>query len=735
VKPLIRGSCSACHNPGQLRGGLDLARFLDESGGQALKERDLWERVARKLQAREMPPEGQPRPPAQQIAAATQFIQQYYAQQDSTAIIEPGRVTARRLNRYEYTNTVRDLLGVNLRVADDFPPDPYAYGFDNIGDSLSLSPILTEMYMRAAEQIARATIATGPPPKVLSVRYESRTMGQQRQMNVQTIHDFPADANYSLGFQWAQSEPLGTTVTGHIYLDGKEVLNRTIVLTGLEDHAMVATRVPVASGPHLFEVRMEVAPDAHQPKPLHGSLPYPTVLEVVGPFDPKPFDQTASFKQIFFKGRPRPGQEPKYAREILARLATRAYRRPVTRSELDQLVRLAGLVHSRGGSFYEGIQVAIEGILMSPNFLFRIERDLPGDGPRRITDFELSSRLSYFLWSSMPDDELFSLAEKNQLHNPGVLQAQVRRMMADPRAGSLASNFGEQWLETRNIEFQKPDAKTFPNYDLELRDDMLTETRLFLQSIITEDRSILELLNAKYTYLNERLAKFYGIPGVEGSEFRRVDLTGTGRGGILTQASVLTATSYPTRTSPTIRGKWILTNILNTPPPEPPANVPALTGSSEGAKFTSIRQRLEMHRSNPVCASCHQGMDPLGFALENYDAIGRWRASESGAPINASGRLPDGTTFNGALELKAVLLAQSSRFIDTVSEKLLTYALGRGLEPYDRPAIARIEDRVKASGDRFSVLIDGIVDSAPFQMRRSETIQSTPLSETAQEHH
>jgi hypothetical protein len=360
-------------------------------------------------------------------------------------------------------------------------------------------------------------------------------------------------------------------------------------------------------------------------------------------------------------------------------------------------------------------------MLMSPNFLFRIERDPPGDASHRISDFELASRLSYFLWSSMPDDQLLSLAAKGQLHNPDDLHAQVRRMLADPRARSLASNFGGEWLQTRNLEFQKPDAKTFPEYDVELQSDMETETELFIQSIISDDRSILDFLDGKYTFVNERLAKFYGIPGVQGREFRRVSLDGTERSGILTQASVLTASSYPTRTSPTIRGKWILTNILNTPPPEPPANVPALVNANEGGKVMSVRQRLEMHRSNPVCASCHSGMDPLGFALENYNAIGQWRTTADGLPVDASGRLPDGATFSGAAQLKALLMAQSPKFVDCLTEKLLTYALGRGLEPYDRPAVKQIVLRVEKNDYRFSVLIGGIVDSAPFQMRHRET--------------
>jgi hypothetical protein len=465
---------------------------------------------------------------------------------------------------------------------------------------------------------------------------------------------------------------------------------------------------------------MEVAPDSSQPKPFHGLLPYPTSLEVIGPYKPIPLEQTASYQRIFFKGPARGKQD---AREILERLAYRAYRRPVTKAEVDQLVNLTKVVHRHGGGFNEGIQIALEGILMSPNFLFRIERDPAGEASHQVSDYELASRLSYFLWSSMPDDQLLSLAAKGQLHDPEVLHAQTRRMLADAKAGALATNFASEWLGTRNLNFEAPDAKAFPQYDVELRDAMQTETEMFFESIVAEDRNILDFLSGKYTFVNERLAKLYGIPGVQGRDFRRVDLDGTERSGILTQASVLTINSYPTRTSPTIRGKWILTNILNTPPPDPPANVPALATSKEDGKQPSIRARLEMHRANPVCASCHSGMDPLGFALENYDAIGTWRTAVDGLPVDASGLLPDGTKFSGAEQLKTLLMAQSPKFVDCLTEKLLTYALGRGLESSDRPAVKKIELAVEKKGYRFSALVDGIVNSAPFQMRHAQNVR------------
>jgi hypothetical protein len=724
VKPVIQQSCSGCHNATAMTGGLDLSRFLKESRPEALKDREVWEKVILKLKAGEMPPPGMPRPPAEKLAAVSQWLEQQYETADADA--KPGNLTVRRLNRYEYTNTLRDLLAVNLDAAADFPPDPYAYGFDNIGDALSLSPALTEMYLKAAQRTARAAIPLTPPETGVSIKYDAVSIRQSGHMHIQTVHPFPVEADYTLRMAWEQQVPVGTVMTAHIFLDGQEVAKRTFAFTTGQERAVSATKLHVTQGPHkieaLMEVAPEVAPDSHQPKPFHGRLPYPTSLEVIGPYKPIPLEQTASYQRIFFKGPPR-GKQEAYTREILERLAYRAYRRPVTQAEVDRLVNLTKVVHRHGGGFNEGIQIALEGILMSPNFLFRIERDPAGEASHPVSDYELASRLSYFLWSSMPDDPLLSLAAKGQLHDPAVLHAQTRRMLADAKAGALATNFAGEWLGTRNLNFEGPDAKAFPQYDVELRDAMQTETQMFFESIVAEDRSILDFLSGQYTFVNERLAKLYGIPGVQGRNFRRVALDGTKRSGILTQASVLTITSYPTRTSPTIRGKWILTNILNTPPPDPPANVPALATSKEDGKHTSIRARLEMHRANPVCASCHSGMDPLGFALENYDAIGSWRTAVDGLPVDASGVLPDGKTFSGAEQLKTLLMAQSPKFVDCLTEKLLTYALGRGLESSDRPAVKKIELAVEKKGYRFSALVDGIVNSAPFQMRHAQNVR------------
>jgi mono/diheme cytochrome c family protein len=735
VKPLIEQNCVGCHNPTKMKGDLDLERFLSKSSSDALKDRATLELVIQKLKAGEMPPPGKPKPAPAQIDAATTWIEQQYATIDSNAAPNAGRVVAHRLNRYEYNNTVRDLLDVNLRFADDFPPDPYGYGFDNIGDVLSLSPMLTEKYMKAAEDVAHTAVPVGPPLKSSQVRYEPFKLGQDHRFDVTVTHDFPADGIYTLRFGWEEVVPQNTIATGHIYLDGKLLMQDRILIDVNKEKALYVRDVPVTQGPHQFEAFMEMAPLSEQP--AHRGRLYPTYvteMEVIGPTKTVPASQTASYRRIFFRGPPTGPHQAEYNREIIARLARRAYRRPVTKVEVDRLVRLTRLVRSHGGSFEGGIQIALEAILMSPNFLFRIEQDPPGGAIHRISDMELASRLSFFLWSSMPDDELLALAEHDQLHTPDVLHAQVRRMLADPKAHSLATNFAGQWLETRNLQFQKPDHKTFPDYDAQLQDAMRTETEMFFQAVVSEDRSILDFLDGKFTFLNDRLATLYGIPGVEGREFRRVSLAGTERSGVITQASVLTASSYPTRTSPVIRGKWVLENIFNTPPPPPPANVPALDDHNLGSA-ASVRQRLEEHRANPACAACHSHMDPLGFALENYDAIGRWRTTEGTLPIDSNGQLPDGTTFSGTRELKALLRSESPQFVRGFTEKMLTYSLGRGLETYDRPAVENIAGQIEANGDRFSVLIDGIVDSLPFQMRQREapaasTIPSSILHTT-----
>ncbi len=703
VKPFVKTYCAGCHSGAAAAGGLKMA-----PGPQ---DRETWEKMIDKVRGGEMPPPGVRKPPAAEAAAFIASVEKYYAQQDRRTPPDPGRLTAHRLNRYEYNRTVQDLLGVKLRAADEFPVDPFGYGFDNIGDALTLSPLLTEKYLKAAERLARAALPSGQPEKVIAARYMAEALGQRNQLHIQTLHDFPVDGEYTLRTAWFQGMPAGFAMRGRLYLDRQLVLDQPIRIYTEMDRGIEAQHIRIAQGPHLIEAEIEI-PATHK-----GAKPYPEYIQVHGPFAQAKPEETESYRRIFPCGHAVGQHSPTCIRRTLSTLARRAYRRPVEKQEVESLIALADFARSRGATTEEAVRVAIEAILMSPHFLFRTEHDPAGPQPRRVTELELASRLSYFLWSSMPDDELLSLAEKGRLR--ANLPAQVRRMMADARSQALAENFSAQWLQTRNLEALKPDPKKFPEFDSELRDAMRQETERFFAALVQEDRSILDLLDAPFTYLNERLAKFYGIPGVTGREFRRHSLAGTDRSGVLTHASVLAVSSYPTRTSPVIRGKWVLENLLNKPPPPPPPDVPQLD-EKKLSTAASFRQQLEQHRQSPQCAGCHARMDPIGFGLENYDAIGRWRTSENGLPLDTSGVLPNGKSFQNATELKAILKADAPRFARALSEKLLTYALGRGLEPYDRPAVLRIAQRVEQNGYRFSELIAAVIESVPFQMRRAQ---------------
>jgi hypothetical protein len=647
-------------------------------------------------------------------------------------------VTARRLNRAEYNNTIRDLLGVDLRPADDFPGDDSGYGFDNIGDVLTISPVLMEKYLAAAEKLARAAIVAEPPVfKPSLARYLApRSADEPRDPNDPYVlpydwrggltarHDFPARGSYELRFRVADArkgdfppEPV-TIYVDDVALDTAEIEANQY------ERGELGVRAKIPAGPHA--VRVSFRDDYYEPRDPdpenRGRKLLVDYLDVKGPYDPVPPPLPASHKRIFVCD-PASGAKPgECARTILARLAFQAYRRPVTEEEVSKLVRFVDLARQQGEPFERGIQVALQAILVSPHFLFRIERD-PADagreGVHRVNDHELASRLSYFLWSSMPDAELFRLAEAGILRQPEVLEAQARRMLGDLKSQALIDNFAGQWLELRNLPSATRDPERFPAFDQELLQAMRRETELFFADIMGADRSILDFLDGRYTYVNERLARHYGISGVEGEQFRRVALDGRQRSGVLTQASVLTVSSYPTRTSPVLRGLWLLENILGAPPPPPPAVVPALNEEAVGTAAT-LRERLEQHRADPSCAVCHERMDALGFALENYDAIGGWRTHDGALLIDASGVLPEGKSFNNAAELKAILRGQASEFTKNLAEKMLIYALGRGLEQYDRPVITQITRRMAEGDYRFSRLVIEIVKSAPFQMRRGE---------------
>jgi PAS domain-containing protein len=736
VQPFLKSNCLLCHNAKLKVGGLSLDGYANARA--ALQNREIWEKVIQKLRTGQMPPKGRPVPEPEQVAQVTHWFELEFARMDRSLKPDPGRVTARRLNRVEYNNTVRDLTGVDFKPAADFPPDDSGYGFDNIGDVLSLSPVLMEKYLAAAEKIARQAIVADPPPKPTREKIEHTPVAPEESPARDLIrkYQFPVEGDYVLrGAVGGRREALVIS----LWLDGHQIQTGPVTTVD-EAPRFGEVRVHVTAGEH--ELKATIAhddsrqdapadPDEEKPKDKKkkgGRDPYVDRFEIAGPYNPHDRPLTESHKRIFICGHANGQHHPECARLIVAALARRAYRRPVSSDEIDGLTRFVSMAQQQGDSFEQGVRVALEAVLVSPHFLFRIENDPDPNNAtvsHRVDDYELASRLSYFLWSTMPDEELFRLAAARKLRKPEVLSAQVRRMLLDAKSSALVDNFAGQWLELRNLDSFKPDPERFPEFDEDLRNAMRQETRLFFEAVIHEDRSILDFIDGKYTFLNERLAKYYGIPGVTGKEFRRVSLSGDERSGVLTQASVLMVSSYPTRTSPVLRGKWILENFLNDPPPPPPPGVPNLNEAAIGTT-ASLRQQLEQHRANPACAVCHTRMDPLGLGLENYDAVGRWRTKDGKFDIDSTGTLPGGRTFRSPAELKEILKSDRDAFAQCLAEKMLTYALGRGLERYDRPAVNLICRRLAASDYRFSRLVLGIVQSPAFEMRHGEAPGRTP---------
>jgi hypothetical protein len=743
VQPFLKTNCFLCHNEKLKVGGLNLEGYHDAKS--ALQDREVWEKVVQKLRTGQMPPKGRPAPQPEEIATVTQWFELQFARLDRNMKPDSGRVTARRLNRVEYNNTIRDLVGVDFKPAADFPADDSGYGFDNIGDVLSLSPVLMEKYLAAAEKIARRAIVADPPPKPTREKIDHAPVSQEESpaRDLMFKHAFPVEGDYVL--RGAAGGPRHALLMT-LWLDGREL--KTFPIHTDDDTPRVGEmRVHVRAGEHELKAtlmhddsRPDAAPDPEEAKAKDQAdkaknkkkpvvrRPFVDRIEINGPYNPHARPLTESHKRIFICGHA-PGQhKPGCARLIVAELARRAYRRPVSDEEAGGLVHFVSMAQQNGDSFEQGVRVALEAILVSPHFLFRLESDRDPNNPaipHHIDDYELASRLSYFLWSSMPDEELLRLAGERKLHKPDVLAAQSQRMLLDAKSAALIDNFAGQWLQLRNLDDLKRDPDRFPNFDDDLRNAMRQETRLFFEAVIHEDRSILDFIDGKFTFLNERLAKHYGIPGITGPEFRRVELTGDERSGVLTQASVLTVSSYPTRTSPVLRGKWVLDNFLNDPPPPPPPGVPNLNESAIGT-MASMRQQLEQHRANPACASCHTRMDPLGFGLENYDAIGHWRAQDGKFPIDSTGTLPGGKNFRTPEELKGILRADRDAFAHCLTEKMLTYALGRGLEHYDQPAVNLVCRRLAASDYRFSRLVLEIVKSLPFEMRHGESPNRAP---------
>jgi mono/diheme cytochrome c family protein len=737
TKSLFENTCSECHNSAELAGGLDVSLYSSVESLTA--DRDRWELILTKLRAQEMPPEEVPRP-AEEIDALVKFLETEFARADAVMKPDPGRITARRLNRAEYTNTIRDLLAIEFRADKNFPTDDSGDGFDNIGDVLTVSPVLMEKYLSAAGRIADRAIASEPLPKPIEVEYSLRFKNLRRldPSNVEATHRFDFDADYDLkiGLPGQRSKDAAPVTLG-LWVDGKLTYTTPIEtkpsgLVYFNPYSEERIRVPVPEGDHTLRLGFVDDPFV---KTLEKENIYKDTankwigsVTVVGPFASQ--GEKPSRKRTLVCD---PKSGPLCVDRILATLARRAYRRPVTGAEVADLKKFVALAKNDGQSVEQGIALAIQAMLVSPHFLFHIERDLYPTDPsqvHRVSDVELASRLSYFLWNSMPDEELLSLAERRRLSTPQILDAQVKRMLADPKAFAMAENFAGQWLEVRNLDSIKPDPQKFPAWGPELREAMKTETRMFFDWMLRENRPIGEFIDARYTFLNEFLATHYGIEGVTGPEFRRVELTTNERGGVLSHGSVLAVSSYPTRTSVVIRGKYILQNILGTPPPPPPPDVPALDEQAVGT-VASLRKQMETHRTNAVCASCHSRMDPLGFALENYDAIGRWRTMDGGFPVDSSGVLPGGRKFSNPAEMRQILGQRLPEFSRALTEKLLIYALGRGLERYDKRTVNDITTRVAASGYGFQTLVREVVRSLPFQSRRGEAVKGDVVKTVA----
>jgi uncharacterized protein DUF1592/uncharacterized protein DUF1588/uncharacterized protein DUF1587/uncharacterized protein DUF1585/uncharacterized protein DUF1595/cbb3-type cytochrome c oxidase subunit III len=800
VMPVLSRNCVRCHSDRQQAGKLSLEQFRDSAA--ALQRTDVWQKVLEKISTGQMPPRPNAPLSADDVASVSRWILKVpgvTAMPASASVSDPGRVTARRLNRAEYNNTIRDLLGVTMRPADEFPIDDSGYGFDNIGDVLSLSPMLMEKYINAARVVSRAAVFGESYPEkpgqliVLTpkkMQDDVHAKGHETPYSMRgtlyATYHFPVDGEYE--FRWrygnyrgrgkpvgpgrpfasAEAAPATPLPSADVVqpapepargrgrgagpagprrpptdeerrareeklrqafppilmvfsVDGKQVASDYVEGDGNYNysHGDNVARVRVTAGDHALRVSW---PDlANHPNPF-GLINadgrqelFVDYMRILGPYNPTAAVPTDN-KKIFVCVE----NSAACAKQIVTNLVMRAYRRPATTEELQKLLDIVNDVR-RNDPLEHAVALAIEAVLISPNFLFRIERDpaLATDSagkPYELSDYELASRLSYFLWSSMPDDELFRLAAEKRLHDPVVLAAQAQRMLQDQKSSALVDNFGEQWLNLRLMDRTKPDSEKFLSVDDELLDDMRRETRLFMSAVIRENRSILDFIDGRFTYVNGPLARYYGIKGIDGEQFQRVALDGAERSGIITQGSILTISSYATRTSPVLRGKWVLDNLLGAAPPPPPDNIPPLQEKDLGTA-ASMRERLEQHRANPSCAICHDQMDPIGFALENYDAAGGWRLKDGNFDVDTTGTLRDGRTFTGAKGLKQLLRTDSAAFIRHFTEKLMTYGLGRGLERGDRPVIDQITRDAAAENYAFASVVSGIVKSPAFGMR------------------
>ena len=757
-RQLLDTYCTTCHNDNLKTAGLVLESGVLDAA-QVGSNAEVWEKVLRKVRTGQMPPSGRRRPDTETV---TRFSEELATALDtaSAAAPDPGRPAVHRLNRTEYVNAIRDLLALEIDGRALLPADDSGFGFDNNADVLTMSPALLDRYLAAATKIGRLAIGD-PALRPAIAEYETpRRMGQAERMSellpfgsrggIAVRHTFPLDGEYVLKVRLGRVGDYGIggldrgdqieirldrvrvaafTVGGveelkgltydsqePIPADRPDLLRRKIYDNTADEGLEI--RLTVAAGTRLVGVSF-LKPSVVREGGRGEGGPSVGALHILGPYEGTAPDDTPSRERIFSCRPDAPEQEGPCAREIVTTLARRAYRRPVTDADVNALFDFYESGRQEG-TFDTGIQVMLERLLVDPEFLFRVERHpdgLPRGSVYALTGVELASRLSFFLWSSIPDDELMDVAERGALTDPTVLAQQVRRMLDDPRASEMVRDFASQWLLVRNVRFLEPDRALFPGFDGNLKEAFARETELFIEDQFREDRSVLDLLRADYTFLNSRLAAHYRIPNIYGSHFRRVQLPDERRHGLLGQGSVLTVTSYPNRTSPVLRGKWVLETLLGAPPPPPPPDVPSLEENSKTAP-TTVRERLEQHRQNPVCASCHARMDPLGFALENFDAIGRWRDTDGGIPIDASADLPDGSTVDGPVAFRNALLARHEEFVGNFTEKLLTYALGRGVEYSDAPAVRRIVHHAAVDDYRWSDIVFGVVSSVPFQMRR-----------------
>ena len=739
--------CDTCHFGPKARAKLNLESLdLANLGNNG----ETWEKILRKLRSREMPPAGVPRP---QEATYQTLVSAIESERDRVAQVRPnpGRPTLHRLNRTEYANAVRDLLALEIDVSEILPADDIGYGFDNIGDVLQVSPVLLERYLSAARKISRTAVGdmtlpasyqtyTVPHGLIQDDRLsETAPVGSRGGAAIR--HFFPVDGEYDISITLQRNrndEYLGLERERKLdlRLDDQRLQLFTIPASqkkivlggGAPPDAKLRVRLSVKAGTReigaLFlkdTLLQEGIIDKVRDDDVKTYFEGVGSVTVAGPFNVEGPGHTVTRDKIFICHPSGSVDEMGCAEKVLSNLAHHAYRRPVSADDMPQLLALYKEGAENGG-FEAGIRLALQKILVSPEFLFRAEVDPPNAAAGtvyRVSDVELASRLSFFLWSSIPDDELLGIAERGQLHDPSVLKAQVKRMMADQRSDALIKNFVGQWLFLRNVSRISPDTTTFMTFDENLRRSMAKETELLVESQVREDHSVVDLLSTDYTFLNQRMAEHYGIKGIYGTEFRRVKLEDPKRYGLLGQASILAVTSYPNRTAPTIRGKWVLEQLLGTPPPPPPPNVPSLKDDQTTQKLT-MRQRMEMHRASPQCAACHRMTDPLGFALDNFDGIGSWRdnTGPGTGPIDSSGTLPDGTPFNGPEGLRKLLVKKRDMFVENFTERLLTYALGRGVEEYDHSVVRKIARDASADDQKWSSIILGIVNSTPFQMRR-----------------